>query len=391
MMRKILVGLGALVGLLLLALVATYLATMPETLPRDAQSHAWLSEGPFEVGLSERTWVDETRATAANGDVPGLPSRTLASNIWYPLDGEGSLPLVVHSHGFVSERSDLAYVAELLASHGYVVVAANFPLTHGGAPGGPNANDLVNQPADVSFIIDSVLQLAGEDKPFAGTLDPSRIGLMGYSLGGITTTLATYHPRLRDDRVAAAISIAGPSAGLTNSFYRTSDVPFMMIAGTLDALINFEYNAAIIPERVSNSMLIGIEGGTHLGFGSIAEPWLRLMDHPDSLGCAAVLANADADPSALIAELGAARDGIVLEDDIPGICEIVPTESALHPARQQSVTSAATLAFFESAFASDVARRQDADSYLRSALQDEFEVVRFSSAATQARTILQEL
>jgi len=391
MIRKVLIGLGALVGLLLLALATTYLATMPEALPRDAQSHAWLSEGPFEVGLTERIWVDDTRETAANGDAPGLPSRTLASNIWYPVEGAGSLPLVVHSHGFVSERSDLAYVAELLASHGYVVVAANFPLTHGGATGGPNANDLVNQPADISFLIDSVLQLAGEDKPFAGTIDSSRIGLMGYSLGGITTTLATYHPRLRDDRVAAAISIAGPSAGLTSRFYRTSDVPFMMIAGTLDALINFEYNAAIIPERVSNSMLIGIEGGTHLGFGSIAEPWLRLMDHPDSLGCAAVLANADADPSALIAELGDAGNGIVLEEEIPGICESMPTESALHPARQQRVTSAAVLAFFESAFSTDRARRQDADSYLRSALQAEFEEVRFSSAATQARTILQEL
>ena len=87
---------------------------------------------------------------------------------------------------------------------------------------------------------------------------------MGYSLGGITTTLATYHPRLRDPRVAAAISIAGPSAGLVSKFYETTDVPFMMIPGTLDALIDFEYNAAVIPKRVQNSVLIGIEGGAHL-------------------------------------------------------------------------------------------------------------------------------
>ena len=83
----------------------------------------------------------------------------------------------------MSERTDLGYNAELLASYGYVVVAANFPLTAGGTAGGPNANDLVNQPSDVSFLIDSVLQLSGEAKSFAGEIDSSRIALMGYSLG----------------------------------------------------------------------------------------------------------------------------------------------------------------------------------------------------------------
>lgn len=390
MIRKIGLGLCALVGLLLVLVALGYFLTMPEALPRDSQSRAWLSQGPYSVGQSETLFIDQSRKTAANGDAAELPNRSLPSSIWYPAGNTDSHPLIVHSHGFVSERSDLSYVAELLASHGYVVLAANYPLTNGAAPGGPNANDLVNQPADISFLIDSVLQLSGDEKPFDGEIDSARIGLMGYSLGGITTTLATYHPRLRDDRVAAAISIAGPAAGLTSRFYLTSDVPFLMIAGTQDALINFEYNAAIIPARVRNSALIGIEGGTHLGFGSIAEPWLRLMDQPDNLGCAAVLANADADPSALLSELGDARDGIVIDADIPGICEIMPEEEALHPARQQMVTSAAVLAFFESVFAEDLGRMQEADAVLRTALDADFEEVRFSSSPQQ-RLILREL
>lgn len=380
MLRKIAIGLGGLLGLSLIVIVVTFMLTMPEPLPDGAPSEAWLSPGPFSVAQVDRIFVDETRETAANGDAPRLPSRTFPTTIWYPEAGTGSYPLVVHSHGFISERSDMAYVAELLASHGYVVAAANYPLTAGSTPGGPNANDLVNQPVDVSFLIDSVLGLAGSDKPFDGDIDASRIGLTGYSLGGITTTLATYHPRLRDERVAAAVSIAGPSAGLVSKFYETSDVPFMMVAGTLDALIDFEYNAAIIPQRVRNSVLLRIDGGTHLGFASIAEPLMRLMYHPDGLGCTAVLANADADTDSFIGALGDESDGIFADDDIPAVCANMPSAKALHPGRQQMITRIAILAFFESVFDDSPVRREAALIELSRSLESDLPEASFSSS-----------
>ncbi len=391
MIRKIMIGLGGLLGLLLLVSLLTYALTMPEPLADGAPSEAWLSPGPFSVAMTDRVFVDEARETAANGDAPSLPNRTFPTSIWYPVDSMGSHPLIVHSHGFVSERGDMAYVAELLASHGYVVAAANYPLTSGSTAGGPNANDLVNQPADVSFLIDSVLGLSGGDKPFDGEVDTSRIGLMGYSLGGITTTLATYHPRLRDKRVAAAVSVAGPTAGLVRKFYETSDVPFMMIAGTADALIDFEFNAAIIPARVRNSVLVGIDRGTHLGFGSIAEPWLRLMHHPDGLGCAAVLANADAETDSFIRALGDEADGIVPDDNIPAVCETMPDVKALHPGRQQMITRIAILSFFESVFDENPARREAALSQLSNSLATDLPEASFSASANTNRLILQEL
>lgn len=390
MIRKIAIGITSLLGVLLVLALATYIITMPESLPRDSESAAWLNPGPFSVAVAEKTFIDETRETAANGDGPRLAERTFPASIWYPQDGEGNYPLILHSHGFVSERGDLSYVAELLASHGYIVAAANYPLTNGGAPGGPNANDLVNQPADVRFLIDSVLALAGNDKPFAGDIDSSRIGLMGYSLGGITTSLATYHPRLRDRRVAAAVSIAGPTAGLTSKFYEAVDVPFMMIAGSADALIDFEYNAAVIPARVRNSVLIEIEAGTHLGFASIAEPWLRLMNHPDGIGCTAVLSNAENDANAYLQLLGDESDGIVLDDDIPLVCENMPATKALHPGRQQMATSIAVLSFFESVFSESAIRQEAALAVLSDALASELSEVKFSTATIPAGLRLQE-
>ena len=194
---------------------------------------------------------------------------------------------------------------------------------------------------------------------------------MGYSLGGLTTELATYHPRLRDPRVAAAVSIAGPTVGMTSQFFSTTDVPFLMIAGTLDFLINFDANAAPIPDLIPRAQLAAIRGGTHLGFAGVADPMFRFMHHPDDLGCQAVLANLDTDPNDTVLLLGGEDDGIVVDLNAPQVCEIRPAEKALHPGEQQIITSIATLAFFESVFAETAADRAAAKSALNTALNEE--------------------
>ena len=124
----------------------------------------------------------------------------------------------------MSSRKETAYLLEHLASYGYVVVAADFPLTSGSAPGGPNINDVSTQSADVTFLVDHILGLTGAEKPYSGQIDENRIGLLGLSLGGFSTTLTAFHPRLREPRARAAISIAGPSANLTRKFFTQSEL-----------------------------------------------------------------------------------------------------------------------------------------------------------------------
>ena len=79
-----------------------------------------------------------------------------------------------------------------------MVVAGNFPLTHRAAPGGPQILDVVNQPGDVSHLIDVMLGVNGQQRVLDLEIDPDRVALVGVSLGGLTATLAGYHPRLRD-------------------------------------------------------------------------------------------------------------------------------------------------------------------------------------------------
>ncbi len=379
MLRTILKFLGGLLLAAVVALVIGYIATGPSRPAGDSVSAQWLEAGPHRVAQAEFTFVDSSRPTADNRGVPGSPERTFPTTVWYPLEFAGSAPLIIHSHGILSSRSEMPYLMELLASHGYVVAATDYPLTSGSTEGGANATDVINQPADVSFLINSVLALEGEDKPFEVTIDTSRIGLSGYSLGGLTTYLATYHPRLRDPRIRAAVSIAGPSAPFAPEYFTHSSAPALAIAGTADALIEYERNAADLPQRSANIAVVAIDGGSHLGFIGAAEPTFRLMSNPDTLGCSAVLAALGADPNAVFATLGEVADGVDMSRDLPPICGDEPMDEALHPAEQHFVTQVAALAFFESVFAQDSARRNAASEALRTHLARDFAAASYAA------------
>jgi dienelactone hydrolase len=206
-------------------------------------------DGPFAVGAVEITFVDDSRPTAANGDVPAKDSRMLFTRIYYPAVGapesrevpgaapatsDGPYPLVVFAHGFqaVSEVYRDIYVA--WAEAGYVVAAPDFPLSSSRSTmNRPVASDYVNQPADVSFLIDRLLgESARGDGVLAGLVDPERIGVSGQSLGGMTTMGVAFHTCCVDERIDAAIPMAGRLAAFPDGEYFTGiDTPFLTILG----------------------------------------------------------------------------------------------------------------------------------------------------------------
>src|SRR5262249_40269820 len=99
-----------------------------------------------------------------------------------PITGD-KLPLVVISHGRAGWFGGHHTTAAALADAGFVVAAISHP--------GDNASDksrvnhlsvLVQRPADIKRLIDFML----EAWPDAPRIDPQRIGLFGYSMGGYT-------------------------------------------------------------------------------------------------------------------------------------------------------------------------------------------------------------
>ncbi|MEZ5571246.1 MAG: hypothetical protein R3E64_04405 [Halioglobus sp.] len=376
-MKKLLLLAVLLTVFVLIAGTILHYGRQPMPFSKKSESAALLQPGPLLITTESVTYVDKSRPTDANGDFTGAPERRLEGVIWYPQSkARGPFPLIVYSHGFTSSFREGAYLAEHLASLGYVVVAVNYPLTHLRAPGGPNVKDVVNQPGDVSFIIDTLLQQSTTPgHKLEGKIDAQRIGVTGISLGGMTTELVTFHPTLRDKRIAAALSIAGPTSMFTKDFFANASVPFLMLAGDVDALIPYATNAAPIPDKVTNGALITITGGSHTGFAGPAAP-LRWLDNPDALGCFMVMRNVDvAEEDSWFELIGTPEQGIDYSAKNE-LCQVNPLPRAMNVLRQQMISSVVVSSFFQAHFAPRQIQRNAARHYLHEVLAAELSDVR---------------
>jgi predicted dienelactone hydrolase len=373
--------LAAGLGLASAAGCASFVAGLsPQGPPAGTESARRLAPGPFEVVRRDATFVDASRSTPANGRYAGASTRTLATTVWAPESGAGPLPLVVYSHGFLSLREEAAPLAEHLASHGYAVASAEFPLSSWNAPGGATLRDVVSQPGDVRFLIDSLLAGApGLSLP--APLDPERIAVIGLSLGGLTATLVAFHPELRDPRVRAVVSIAGPGALFSPLFFASAPVPLLMIAATGDAMIDYASNAAPLLERAPHAALLTLAQGTHVGFSGITSLWLQLWPNPDSIGCNALerRLRAQDDGGNPFAALGGPEQGIVLTKWGRPPCTGELSSDAMRPSRQQRLLHLAARAFLDSQLGATRRERREAWHYLAETLPREAQDASFAS------------
>lgn len=361
-------------------LLSTLLPGTTRSVPDDQSlSQRLLQSGPHKVGTAEFRLIDSSRPTAANGGVPEKPERVLGTTIWYParerpleLLRPGPMPLaasacpcplVIYSHGFMSFRSNGAYLARHLASHGYIVAAADFPLTRFGVSGGLLFRDLINQPGDVSFLIDKILSWSRDPGHlFTRAVDADRIGAVGLSLGGMTTTLLAFHRDMRDPRIRSAVSIAGPNAMFNGYFFTGSDVSFLMIAGDIDAMVDYQGNAMALRERAPQTTLATLRGGSHTGFAGIASPFLAWLDNPDSLGCWFLRNQLEREPKdqqaydAFINSMGGLEAGIEAAE-LPVFCGNAFLPTALKPKRQHELTILVVFSFLQSSFYPDPSQR----------------------------------
>jgi predicted dienelactone hydrolase len=360
--------------------IAVYIAlNPPRSVPTGALSQQNYRRGPHHVSHQSISWVDTSRSTMANHDFKGSGSRELRGRIWFPTDKEGApYPLVVYSHGYMSQYKEGEYILDFLASQGFVAVSVDFPLSSGSSPGGAVLFDIVNQPGDLSFLIDQMLARTKQaDNLLYGRVDGDRIAALGLSLGGLTTELAAFDAQRRDPRIKVAISMAGPSQFLMPEFFESNSIPFMYIGGTADAIVPYEENAQPIPKKYKNSVLVTLQSGSHVGFIDMAPMLFRWLDNPDKLGCAALMHG-----------LKAAQDSSTTGKPLPSLGELIggpgvdPRASsaacrarefarAMRPARQHTLVTLAIYSFLESQFSASETTRQQMHEYLVNQLAKE--------------------
>jgi predicted dienelactone hydrolase len=266
---------------------ALWLLNAPEDLADNSLSMAKLNKADYSVEKMNLGIIDLSRSTPEMGGYRGDDKRTLDGAIWFPKGQISAHPLIIYSHGFAGHHNESSHIAKYLASNGYIVAAVDFPLSKNQSPADvPQLLDVVNQPGDVSAVIDQVLRLNNDANSLMyQRIDANNIGAMGLSLGGLTTALVSFHPDLKDQRIKAAVMMAPPLEAFSKNFYAVdSQLKSLLISGSLDRVVPEPKNATQVIARNLNGWFISIDKGTHLGFADVGNP-LRWMENPDNLGC----------------------------------------------------------------------------------------------------------
>ncbi|MEH2288964.1 alpha/beta hydrolase [Nostoc sp.] len=241
--------------------------------------------------------------------------RKIPVDIYWPTAATLDKPLIVFSHGFGSVRTDLRYLAEHLASHGYVVAAlehpgsnaANVNLTLQGKTRVMKPQEFLYRPQDISFVLDELAKLnQTANHPLQGKLATTNAMVVGYSLGGgtalalagaelqlehlkqrckknlsilslgeniqcIAEELPENSYQLRDTRIKQAIALNPTTSLIFGETGLTKiQVPIIVLAGSADKTTPALTEQIVGFEKIpSPKSLVGIIGGTHL---SVKDP-----------------------------------------------------------------------------------------------------------------------
>ena len=218
---------------------------------------------PFVVEGIELVVEDPTRPTAAAPErgLAERPTRTLPLLVLAP-EGDGPFPVVVFSHGVTATGPAYEPFLRRIAEAGYVVIAPTYPLSSGD---GGTIFDYVNQPADVFFALDAVLERA-EDPADAlnGRLDGDLVAVAGHSLGAMTTVGAGFNSCCTDPRVDAAVVLAGIEAPFPDGdFTDRPPVPLLLGHGALDRTIAIDGSVELFAAATGPAALLQFPGGGH--------------------------------------------------------------------------------------------------------------------------------
>lgn len=236
--------------------------------------------GSHAVGRTSRTWVDTSRGTDAD-DVRGIaaaPTRTLVASVLYPAEGapgaagefvdgappaQGAFPLVVYSHGVLSNGTERNDALARWASAGYVVVAPTFPLSSGP---GARIFDLPNQPGDVVFVTEQFrAAVASPQDELHGTVASHCLALAGHSLGGATTLATAFDPCCGQLDARAVVDISGvlitvtPDAQLADA----PPLPTLIVHGDADPLVPYAMGQRAFADLTGPRWFLTLQGGDH--------------------------------------------------------------------------------------------------------------------------------
>ena len=130
----------------------------------------------------------------------------LKTDVYLPENFNQPAPLVVLSHGFTSNRSHFNYLAEHLASYGYIVIVPEHvgsnskfkeAFLQGKLSFAVSPIEFFNRPLDITFLLNQI----ENHSEFSGLINWEQVGVLGHSFGG-NTALVVSGASLNSERIS---------------------------------------------------------------------------------------------------------------------------------------------------------------------------------------------
>jgi len=198
--------------------------------------------GSYRAGERRMIFIEPPHAGPAGQPIG---RRRLLTFIRYPLartqaapqPAAGPFPLLMFAPGFMQCAAPYARLLQAWASAGYVVAVVNFPRTDCHA-GDAYEADLVNQPADMSYVISRLLALSAQPNDlFSGMLNRHEIAATGQSDGGDTVAALAASACCADRRLVAVAVLAGAEwPPMPGRYFAHRAPPMLFVQGSADTI-----------------------------------------------------------------------------------------------------------------------------------------------------------
>jgi predicted dienelactone hydrolase len=170
------------------------------------------------------------------------------------------------AHGYRLPAAGYERILDRVTAAGYIVAAPTFP--HTSEQGDGDRRDIVNQPADLTFVLDAVADLASRSPGILPAMaDPARVAALGHSDGGLTVSAWAYNNSFRDRRVACAVVMTGGVGLFPGTYFPPDSPPLLAIHATGDETNPYSASVKLfdlVPTGTPRYLLT-VEGGSHLG------------------------------------------------------------------------------------------------------------------------------
>ena len=161
-----------------------------------------------------------------------------------------------------------------------MVAAPSFPLTDQTVAGAAlDEGDMVNQPADMSFVITQLVSASATGSgPLRGRVDPHAIAAVGHSDGADTVLALGYLPGNRDPRVSAVVADAPDPLPRPAGPPLTSTVPLLLIHGDHDTISPFSGSQRLQTQLKTMGWFLVLRGADHLPPIEGGSAWTPVFD-----------------------------------------------------------------------------------------------------------------